>query len=152
MVACFMFPISCNVMSTELGVSGLGKVPVDITTMCTELAASGEDERRVCTCYEGNKQFCYTVNFDYNKLIGNALKCFFVEKFRRIMRDIFRKKHKITKRPFNPSTTLRTNGQDIQIKKLILKTCDLEARKTNTRKADYFIPFVLRVVEGLNGS
>jgi len=94
-VVCFMFPIACNEMYTKLSVSGVDKVPVDITIMCTKLAASGEDGRRVCTCDEGNKQFCYTVNFDYNKLIVHALKFYFVkevEELKRIMRDIFQKK------------------------------------------------------------
>ena len=94
-VVCFMFPIACNEMYTKLSVSDVDKVPVDITIMCTKLAASGEDGRRVCTCDEGNKQFCYTVNFNYNKLIVNALKFYFVKEageLKRIMRDIFQKK------------------------------------------------------------
>lgn len=91
-VVCFMFPIACNEMHTKLSVSGVGKASVGITTMCTKLAASGEDEVYVCTCDKRNKPFCLTPTILIPELIGHALNYFCVEKFRRIMRYIFQKK------------------------------------------------------------
>ncbi len=97
MIVCFMFPISCNIMSTQLSARDLGKVPVDITTICTKLAASGEDGLHVCTCDKGNKPFCLISTILTPELIGRALRFYFVKeakKFKRIMRDKFLKKYK----------------------------------------------------------
>ncbi len=79
MIACFMFPIACN-------------------EMCTKLSVSGVDKVCVCTCDKRNKKFCSTLTI----LTPELIKFFFVKGVRRIMRDIFRKKHRVTKRPFNP--------------------------------------------------
>ena len=100
MVACLMFSISCNAVSAEFSRGGGDKVACMYRIQYEIYKVDcirGGDRPHVCTCPKENKPFCSTLTILTPKLIGDVLKYLCVEEFRRIMRDIFRKKHKFCK-------------------------------------------------------